>query len=152
MQAKIEEVGGLKLKSQKAKVADLQDQIRHNETRLVKAKTERAKAEKDLVKCTKAIETNSAKGEELEAEIADLRRQLAAMEKEAEPIRQTVEQAQASVEEGREQLTTLKAELDEQEDAIIEFKKVEVSAPVPRVSAAADSDAQYAGRASRHLH
>ena len=107
-------------------MSDLQEQIRHNETRLVKAKTERAKAEKDLAKSTKAIEANSAKAEELEAEIADLRMQLAATEQEAEPIRQTVEQAQAGVEDGREQLANLKAELDEQEDAIIEFKKAEV--------------------------
>jgi hypothetical protein len=35
--------------------------------------------------------------------------------------------AQAGVEDGREQLANLKAELDEQEDAIIEFKKAEVS-------------------------
>lgn len=107
-------------------MSDLQEQIRHNETRLVKAKTERAKAEKDFAKLTKAIEANSAKAEELEAEIADLRKQLAATEQEAEPIRQTVEQAQAGVEDGREQLANLKAELDEQEDAIIEFKKAEV--------------------------
>lgn len=126
LQSKIEEVGGLKLRSQKAKVADLQDQIRHNETRLVKAKTERTKAEKDSAKAAKAIEANTAKAEELETEIADLRKQLAATEQEAEPIRQTVEEAQIRVEEGREQLATLKADLDEQEGAIIEFKKAEV--------------------------
>lgn len=126
LQAKIEEVGGLKLRSQKAKVSDLQDQIRHNESRLVKAKTERAKAEKDHAKATKAIESNTAKMQELEIELKDLRRQLAEKEEEAEPIRQTVEAAQAKVEEGREELGSLKAELDEQEEAIIEFKKAEV--------------------------
>ncbi|GJN91827.1 hypothetical protein Rhopal_004850-T1 [Rhodotorula paludigena] len=125
LQAKIEEVGGLKLRSQKTKVADLQDQIRHNETRLVKAKTERARAEKDLAKFTKAIETNSAKVAELEAEVAELKQQLAEKEAEAEPVRQTVEQAQIKVEEGREQLGNLKAELDEQEEAMIEFRKAE---------------------------
>ncbi|BGP29067.1 Structural maintenance of chromosomes protein 4 [Rhodotorula toruloides] len=125
LQAKIEEVGGLKLRSQKAKVSDLQDQIRHNESRLVKAKTERAKAEKDHAKATKAIESNTAKMQELEIELKDLRRQLAEKEEEAEPIRQTVEAAQAKVEEGREELGNLKSDLDEQEEAIIEFKKAE---------------------------
>lgn len=41
-------------------------------------------------------------------------------------MRQTVEQAQIKVEEGREQLSALKAELDDQEEAIIEFRKAEV--------------------------
>ncbi|GAA6051274.1 hypothetical protein JCM3770_006790 [Rhodotorula araucariae] len=125
LQGKIEEVGGLKLRSQKAKVADLLDQIRHNETRLVKAKTERTKAEKDLAKATKAIEANTVKIAELEAEAKELKEQLAANEEEAGPVRQTVEQAQVKVEEGREQLSNLKAELDEQEEAMIEFRKAE---------------------------
>ncbi|BGP36912.1 Structural maintenance of chromosomes protein 4 [Rhodotorula kratochvilovae] len=125
LQGKIEEVGGLKLRSQKAKVADLQDQIRHNETRLVKAKTERTKAEKDFAKATKAIEANTAKIAELEAEVKELKEQLAANEEEADPVRQTVEQAQVKVEEGREQLSHLKGELDEQEEAMIEFRKAE---------------------------
>ncbi|GAA5926838.1 hypothetical protein JCM3775_007053 [Rhodotorula graminis] len=125
LQSKIEEVGGLKLRSQKAKVADLQDQIRHNETRLVKAKTERTRAEKDLAKATKSIDSSTAKIEELEEEVAELKKQLKANEEEAEPVRQTVEQAQIKVEEGREQLSALKAELDDQEEAIIEFRKAE---------------------------
>ncbi|GAA5842425.1 hypothetical protein JCM9279_005379 [Rhodotorula babjevae] len=125
LQSKIEEVGGLKLRSQKAKVADLQDQIRHNETRLVKAKTERTRAEKELAKATKSIESSTAKIEELEEEVAELKQQLKANEEEAEPVRQTVEQAQIKVEEGREQLSALKAELDDQEEAIIEFRKAE---------------------------
>ncbi|GAA5890264.1 hypothetical protein JCM8208_002756 [Rhodotorula glutinis] len=125
LQSKIEEVGGLKLRSQKAKVADLQDQIRHNETRLVKAKTERTRAEKDLAKATKSIESSTAKIEELEEEVAELKQQLKANEEEAEPVRQTVEQAHIKVEEGREQLSALKAELDDQEEAIIEFRKAE---------------------------
>ncbi|GAA6035313.1 hypothetical protein JCM8097_008812 [Rhodosporidiobolus ruineniae] len=125
LEDQIREVGGIKFRTAEAKVSDLQDQIRLCDSRLVKVKTEKAKAEKDLVKLTKAIETNSAKSEELEVEIAELKQQLAEKEAEAEPVRQTVEEAQAKVEEGREELANLKAELDEQEEAIIEFRKAE---------------------------
>lgn len=126
LEDKIREVGGIKFRTAEAKVSDLQDQIRLTDSRLVKAKTEKAKAEKDLVKLSKAIETNTAKSDELDAEISELKEQLAEKEAEAEPVRQTVEEAQAKVEEGREELANLKAELEEQEEAIIEFRKAEV--------------------------
>jgi structural maintenance of chromosome 4 len=126
LEDKIREVGGIKFRTAEAKVSDLQDQIRLTDGRLVKAKTEKAKAEKDLVKLSKAIETNTAKSDELEAEIGELKEQLAEKEAEAEPVRRTVEEAQAKVEEGREELANLKSELEEQEEAIIEFRKAEV--------------------------
>ncbi|GAA5891007.1 hypothetical protein JCM6882_008881, partial [Rhodosporidiobolus microsporus] len=125
LEDQIRDVGGIKFRTAEAKVKDLQDQIRLTDTRVVKAKTEKAKAEKDAVKLAKAIETNTAKYEELEGEIEELQQQLAEKEAEAEPVRKTVEEAQARVEDGREQLANLKAELEEQEEAIIEFKKVE---------------------------
>jgi len=127
LQAQIEEVGGLKLKSQKAKVSDLQDQIRHNEDRYVKAKTGKAKAEKDLAKLLKNLETNTAKLEETQAELAELVEQLEANTAEMDPIRETVESIREALSDKREELQTLKSELDEQEGAIIEFKKLEVS-------------------------
>ncbi|GAA5870268.1 hypothetical protein JCM1840_001607 [Sporobolomyces johnsonii] len=125
LQAQIEEVGGLKLRSQKAKVSDLQDQIRHNEERLVKAKTGKAKAEKDLAKLVKAIEANEAKAEEAQAEIAELEEQIEVNSAEAEPIRQTVDKIQDAFTDKRDELALLKRELDDQEQAIIEFKKLE---------------------------
>ncbi|GAA5823455.1 hypothetical protein JCM5353_002154 [Sporobolomyces roseus] len=125
LQAQIEEVGGLKLKSQKAKVSDLQDQIRHNEDRYVKAKTGKAKAEKDLAKLLKNLETNTAKLEETQAELAELVEQLEANTAEMDPIRETVEGVREALSDKREELQTLKSELDEQEGAIIEFKKLE---------------------------
>ncbi|BGP12975.1 hypothetical protein JCM10213_006613 [Rhodosporidiobolus nylandii] len=125
LEDKIREVGGIKFRTAEAKVSDLQDQIRLSDGRLVKAKTEKAKAEKDLVKFGKSIETNTVKCEELEEEIGELKQQLAEKEAEAEPVRKTVEEAQARVEEGREELANLKSELEEQEEAIIEFRKAE---------------------------
>ncbi|CEQ42156.1 SPOSA6832_03944, partial [Sporobolomyces salmonicolor] len=120
LQAQIEEVGGLKLRSQKAKVSDLQDQIRHNEERLVKAKTGKAKAEKDLAKFVKAIEANEAKAEEAQAEIAELEEHIEVNSAEAEPIRQTVDKIQDAFADKRDELALLKRELDDQEQAIID--------------------------------
>ncbi|GAA5989333.1 hypothetical protein JCM11641_002765, partial [Rhodosporidiobolus odoratus] len=125
LEDQIREVGGIKFRTAEAKVGDLQDQIRLTDARLVKAKTEKAKAEKELVKLVKAIESNSAKIEELERESTELKEQLKEKEDESEPVRQTVEEAMAKVEEGREELAALKAELEEQEEAIIEFRKAE---------------------------
>ncbi|GAA6005545.1 hypothetical protein JCM10207_005245 [Rhodosporidiobolus poonsookiae] len=125
LEDQIREVGGIKFRTAEAKVTDLQEQIRLTDGRLVKAKTEKAKAEKDVVKLAKAIEANTAKSGELEEEIATLAQQLAENEAQAQPVRQTVEEAQARVEEGREELANLKAELEEQEEAIIEFRKLE---------------------------
>ncbi|GAA5896181.1 condensin subunit SMC4 [Sporobolomyces salmoneus] len=125
LQAQIEEVGGLKLKSQKAKVSDLQEQIRHNEDRFVKAKTGKAKAEKDLAKLLKNIEGNTAKLEESQAEVAEIVEQLEVNTAEMDPIRETVDSIREALTDKREELQTLKAELDEQEGAIIEFKKLE---------------------------
>ncbi|GAA6021135.1 hypothetical protein JCM11491_005650 [Sporobolomyces phaffii] len=126
LQAQIEEVGGLKLKSQKAKVSDLQDQIRHNEERFVKAKTGKAKAEKDLAKLLKSLESNTAKLEETQAEIAEIVQELDANKTEMDPIREVVESSREALSDKREELQSLKTELDEQEGAIIEFKKLEV--------------------------
>lgn len=126
LQAQIEEVGGLRLKSQKAKVSDLQDQIRHNEDRFVKAKTGKAKAEKDLAKLLKAVDANAAKLEETQAEVAEIVEQLEQNTSEMDPIRETVESIREALSDKRDELSTLKAELDEQEGAIIEFKKLEV--------------------------
>ncbi|GAA5853566.1 hypothetical protein JCM8547_002508 [Rhodosporidiobolus lusitaniae] len=125
LEDQIREVGGIKFRTAEAKVSDLQDQIRLTDARLVKAKTDKAKGEKDLAKLTKAIEGNAGKSEELEAEIKELKQRLKENEDEAEPVRQTVGQAQAKVEEGREELANLKGELEEQEEAIIEFRKAE---------------------------
>ncbi|GAA5961890.1 hypothetical protein JCM3765_006425 [Sporobolomyces pararoseus] len=125
LQAQIEEVGGLKLKSQKAKVSDLQDQIKHNEDRFVKAKTGKAKAEKDLAKLLKNVEANTAKLEETQAEIAEILEQLEVNTAEMDPIRETVDSIREALSDKREELQTLKSELDETEGAIIEFKKLE---------------------------
>lgn len=137
LQAQIEEVGGLKLRSQKAKVSDLQDQIKHNEDRFVKAKTGKAKAEKDLVKLLKNFETNSAKLEETQAEIAEISEQLQSNTAEMDPIRETVDSIREALTDKRDELQNLKSELDEQEGAIIEFKKLEVCSSFTLFSAKA---------------
>jgi len=95
---------------------------------ITKAEVAKAKAEKDSVKFDGAIEANKASLAEIEAELGDLNRQLDECVQYVTELRAQVEAAQAAAEHSKDDLESLKAELDTKTEEIQAFRQKEVPA------------------------
>lgn len=127
LQDQILAVGGTKLRVQQTKVADIKERLELLSDRLTKAQVAGAKAEKDIVKLDKALETNKVTEEELESELDELEKAIAKNNKGSETFREQVEAVQNTLEEAREALTERKSELDAISGQMKKFRAEEVS-------------------------
>ena len=126
LEKKILEIGGARLLSQKSKVDGIRLHINLANDEITKAEVAKAKAEKDASKLHHTIETNSANLEEVQGELEDLNEQLEECTQYVNEIRSKVEAAQMAAENSKDDLESLKAELDEKSEQIAGFKKKEV--------------------------
>jgi structural maintenance of chromosome 4 len=92
---------------------------------ITKAEVAKAKAEKDSVKFDGAIEASLA---EVEAELGGLNRRLEECVQYVTELRAQVEAAQAAAEHSKDDLESLKAELDTKTEEIQAFRQKEVPA------------------------
>jgi structural maintenance of chromosome 4 len=94
LQEKIMEVGGVKLRSQKAKVDDLRDQIAALNDRITTCDVARAKNEKDCEKFSKTLKSSEEELESLAEELAAIDRDMKQSNRNAEQVRKRAEDAE----------------------------------------------------------
>lgn len=114
LQDKIMEIGGVQLRTQKAKVDGLKEQIEHRGEELSSAEVAQAKAEKQRAKHEKSRDQASA---ELSDVTQDAEASAAEMKQHANStaeIRRQAEEAQEALESKKEELTAMKSKLDEE--------------------------------------
>jgi structural maintenance of chromosome 4 len=104
LQGKILEVGGVRLRTQQAKVKDLKAMVEHANNRLTKAEVGRAKAERDTSKHDKTLQKAIAELEVLEGELSDLEGKVNGNSSETEAMKDTVDQARMALEEQKDRL------------------------------------------------
>lgn len=126
LEKKILEIGGSRLLKQKSTVDGIRllHQLANEE--ITKAEVMRATAEKNIVKYTTGVETNSAALEEVEKELEELKDQLDEVAQYLEDLKEKVEAAQAAQESSKDDLDELKTQLQDKREEIDEFRKKEV--------------------------
>jgi len=94
LQEKIMEVGGVKLRSQKAKVDDLRDQITALNDRVTTCDVARVKNRKDCAKFENIMKSSEEEMESLTAELSQLAKDMKESARNAEQIRKKAEEAE----------------------------------------------------------
>ena len=129
LQEKIMEVGGVRLRAIQSKVSTTKGLLDLANESITKAEVGQAKAERDVTKLGKALEGNTAKLEELEAEMATVEGDLQACTSDLNVLREKVQEATDASTDVQEALEQSKAELDEKLGDINAFRALEVSIP-----------------------
>jgi len=127
LEKKILEIGGSRLLKQKSTVDGIRLMHQLANEEVTKAEVMRATSEKNIVKYTSGVETNSAALAEVEKELEELKDQLAEVAQYLEDLKEKVEAAQAAQESSKDDLDELKQQLLEKRDEIDKFRKKEVS-------------------------
>ncbi|MBW0475144.1 hypothetical protein O181_014859 [Austropuccinia psidii MF-1] len=104
LQSKILEVGGVKLRTQQARVKDLKAMVEHATNRLTKVEVGRMKAERDTLKHEKTLKKAITELETLEAELSELEGKVSTNSSETEAMKDTVDQARIALEEQKDRL------------------------------------------------
>lgn len=126
LQQKILDVGGVKLRAIQSKVSTTKGLLDLANDAITKAEVGQAKAERDAEKLGKAIESNTAKLEEVEQELAVVQGDLDAVTGDLASIRAKVQEAVDASGDVQETLAESKKELDEKTGEINAFRKLEM--------------------------
>ena len=126
LEKKILDIGGARLLTQKSKVDGVRLHINLANDEITKAEVAISKAEKDSVKFATAIENSQAQRREVEAELEGLNDQIKECAQYIQELQANVDAAQAAAEHQRDDLQTLKTELDAKSDEVRAFRKKEV--------------------------
>ncbi|KND02295.1 uncharacterized protein SPPG_02770 [Spizellomyces punctatus DAOM BR117] len=126
LQGKILEVGGVRLRTQQAKVDGVNEEIGINNTRMTKLQVERSTRDKAVAKILKSIHKNQTELDSVKTEIesidADLERQRSA----ASQVKGKVQEAQQVLETKETELEQIKEILDVKTEEINEMRKLQV--------------------------
>ena len=125
LEKKILDIGGAKLLTQKSKVDGIRLHINIANDEITKAEVAKSKAEKDSAKFATAIENSEAQRREVEAELEGLNDQIKECAQYIQELQANVDAAQAAAEHQRDDLQTLKTELDAKSDEVRAFRKKE---------------------------
>jgi structural maintenance of chromosome 4 len=126
LQEKIMDAGGVNLRMQKSKVDSIKEQMELCNTRLSNGVMDRTKAENEVKKQTRTIESSEKEIVESEEENERLGSTLKEMIGLVSQLETEVESANDVVEEKQEALDELKAELDEKQKQIDSIRSVEL--------------------------
>jgi structural maintenance of chromosome 4 len=126
LQAKILEIGGVKLRAMQSKVANTKGMIDLAGDNIVKAEVAQAKAQRDAEKLEKTIASNTAVLEQLQSECEVVEADLASCQADLETITAKVQEAQDGMEDVHETLAEAKQELDEKLSYINAFRSLQV--------------------------
>lgn len=126
LQDKIMEIGGVKLRGQKAKVDGLKDQIALLSESLSAAEVAKSKAEKQGKKHEQAHAEASAELEKNARDMEQIEDDIQAQGKDTSDVRRRAEEAQQSLEEKKEELEELKSQLDQQTAELNDTRGAEV--------------------------
>ncbi|KAI8921838.1 RecF/RecN/SMC [Powellomyces hirtus] len=126
LQQKILEVGGVRLRTQHAKVDSINEQLALNSARMTKLQVERTARDKALAKLLKSIEKNDRELESTESEMEEIGDALEQQRAAAAQVTEKVREAQKVLDEKEAQLEEIKRALDERTDAVNEMRKLEI--------------------------
>ncbi|KAK1147400.1 Structural maintenance of chromosomes protein 4 [Aspergillus melleus] len=126
LQNKIMEVGGVRLRSQKAKVDGLKEQISLLSDEISNAEVGKSKNEKSIVKHQKTRADAEDELQHVAEELEKLAEDVANQDSDASGSRQKVEEAQEALETKKEELSTLKSQLDEKVAELNESRATEI--------------------------
>ncbi|KAK8155436.1 RecF/RecN/SMC [Phyllosticta citribraziliensis] len=120
------EIGGIKLRTQKAKVDMLKEQIDTLTEEMSRAEVSKAKALKQVAKQEKAHREAQAELESLAGEMEKVEEDMRSQMKDSSGARQQAEEAQYALEERKDALEALKSELDAKIAELNETRGVEI--------------------------
>ncbi|GAB7332705.1 hypothetical protein MBLNU13_g04451t1 [Cladosporium sp. NU13] len=126
LQDKIMEVGGIKLRSQKAKVDGLREEIDTRNEGLSSAEVAKSKAEKQGKKQDKVNADTSAELEKVTQELEQIEEDARNQSRGTSEFRRQAEEAQQALDDRKEELQALKAQLDELVAELNETRGAEV--------------------------
>jgi len=126
LQDKIMEVGGVRLRSQKAKVDGLREQIETLNEQHMQADIAKTKAEKTKVKVEKAFRDSTEELENVTRDMEGLEAEIKEQVKAAEEIKTRVEEAQHFLDVKKDELEVVKEELDEKRKQMNTTRAVEI--------------------------
>lgn len=126
LQEKIMDAGGVNLRMQKSKVDSIKEQMELCNTRLSNGVMDKTKAENEVKKQTRTIESSEKEIVESEEENERLGSTLKEMVGLVSQLESEVESANDVVEEKQEALDELKSELDEKQKQIDSIRSVEI--------------------------
>lgn len=126
LQDKILEIGGTRLRSQKVKVDGIKEMIDLANDQITKAEVGEAKSRKDAEKLDQAINNAETQLEELKGEVEDLDNLLGACQEDMAGLKEKVDLANEVAEKHTEELSEMKADLDEKAKQVNHFRKKEV--------------------------
>ncbi|KAF2664347.1 condensin subunit Cut3 [Microthyrium microscopicum] len=126
LQDKIMEIGGVRLRTQKAKVDGLKQQVDTLNEEMSSCQVNRSKAEKAKQKHEKAGKDATKELEKISADTEKLEADISAHSQTSSGSQQEVSEAQDALETKKEELLALKAELDAKTSEINESRGVEI--------------------------
>ncbi|TPX44267.1 hypothetical protein SeMB42_g04396 [Synchytrium endobioticum] len=126
LQEKILEAGGVRLRSQKAKVDSVQAEIDMVSDRLTKTAAERSTRERNLAKVKKSIEKKGHELAEAAEELARIEEELKIQSSAAVQLRQRVDDAKQELEAKGADLAETKKSLDEKTKVVNKMRSEEV--------------------------
>ncbi|KAI9033329.1 hypothetical protein DFJ74DRAFT_176515 [Hyaloraphidium curvatum] len=126
LQEKIMEVGGVRLRSQQAKVDGMNSQIDALNDQATKLKVSQAAAEKNIQKARKAVEKSEQELEETNTKRTEIETEKEQKTQIAIAVKARCEEAQKLMDVKKAQLDEIKVEVDEADNAIKKLRKMEV--------------------------
>lgn len=126
LQDKIMEIGGVKLRGQKAKVDSLKEQMKTLTEEISGAEVNKAKSEQQKKKNEKALHDALKEINALADESETLETEAAKQNKDTAELRRQAEEAQEEIDIKRDELNTLKQELDAKIAELNETRSVEL--------------------------
>ena len=126
LEKRILDIGGARLLTQKSKVDGLKLHINLANDEITRAEVTKAKAEKDVTKLSKSIQTNKDALAEAEADLEELDGEMAQCAQAVKEIKDNVEDAKTQEENSKTNLDDVKSQLDDVSEKIRGFKKKEV--------------------------
>ena len=120
------EIGGVKLRSQKAKVDGIREQIALLNESLMHSDVAKTKAEKIKTKLEKAFRSSTKELENVTAEMEELDKEIEEQRNAAELARKRVEEAVEFLETKREEVQEVKTELEGKLEEVNKRRAVEV--------------------------
>ncbi|KAJ3416526.1 hypothetical protein HDV05_001263 [Chytridiales sp. JEL 0842] len=126
LQDKILQAGGVKLRSQKATVDGINDQIKAANEAITKLQVERNSREKNITKAAKSIEKKEVELAEIETELASVCQELESHSDTVETLRAKLKEINMDLEEKDEKVQEMKKEIDEKSGFVTRFKEAEM--------------------------
>ncbi|PHH83053.1 hypothetical protein CDD82_3711 [Ophiocordyceps australis] len=126
LQDKIMEVGGEKLRAQRAKVDDIKEQIKCHNEEMSSTEVRRAKAEKQKTKLAKDAAKATKERDAALEELEKLEHSITNQVQRAEELKGRVQEAEEGLAAMKEALAQLKTELDEKTAEVNESRGIEI--------------------------